>query len=222
MWRQADGMNRNDRPVRVVADDREERGGVIEALRAMEGVDLEVRRLSEGDFVVEERFVVERKTLADLAGSVIDARLFRQGTRLVQGARRGVLVLEGTGRDLDGVSVRREALQGALITMGVFYGLALLRSRDVVETARLLLYIGRQARHFAQGAWSRPGYRPKGKRARQLFVLQGLPGLGPGRAARLLDHFGSVQAVAAASAVDLAAVGGIGETTAAHIRWALE
>jgi ERCC4-type nuclease len=54
-----------------------------------------------------------------------------------------------------------------------------------------------------------------------LFLLQGLPRVGPERAARLLDRFGSVQAVATASAADLATVDGIGDSIAARIRWAL-
>ena len=68
----------------------------------------------------------------------------------------------------------------------------------------------------------RPGYRPKRKRARQLFLLQGLPGVGPERAARLLERFGSVQAVVTASLDDLATVDGIGEKTAAKMRWAVQ
>ena len=68
----------------------------------------------------------------------------------------------------------------------------------------------------------RPGYRPKRKRARQLFLLQGLPGVGPARAARLLERFGSVQAVVTASADDLATVDGIGEKTAERMRWAVQ
>jgi DNA excision repair protein ERCC-4 len=118
--------------------------------------------------------------------------------------------------------VPREALQGALITVSVFYGLAVLRARDPAETARLLVYVGRQARQLARGALPRPGYRPKGKRAQQLFALQGLPGIGPGRAEKLIDRFGSLQRVATASAEDLAAIEGIGEHTAKRIRWALE
>ena len=55
-----------------------------------------------------------------------------------------------------------------------------------------------------------------------MFVLQGLPGIGPGRAKLLLEHFGSVQNVTRASASELAALDGIGDTTAAKIRWALE
>ncbi|OHE89318.1 MAG: hypothetical protein A3G75_00655 [Verrucomicrobia bacterium RIFCSPLOWO2_12_FULL_64_8] len=208
--------------VRIVADDRENAGGVIAELRGRPDVALEVRRLGSGDFVVEERFAVERKTLADFARSVIDARLFKQAAALAQGRHRGLLILEGRAADQGDGGVSREALQGALVTVSVFYGLAVLRARDAAETARLLVYLGRQAQQFAHGGLHRPGYRPKGKRARQLFVLQGLPGVGPGRAARLLERFGSVQAVAAATATDLATVDGIGGTTAAKIRWALE
>ncbi len=215
-------MNRVAAQVRMVADDRENAGGVIAELQGLAGVAVEVRRLAAGDFIVEDRFAVERKTLADFARSVIDARLFRQAAALAQGARRGVLILEGTAGDLGDVGVRREALQGALITVSVFYGLAVLRARNVAETARLLVYLGRQAQAVARGSLPRPGYRPKGRRARQLFLLQGLPGVGPGRAERLLDCFGSVQAVVVASPRELAAVDGIGESTAGRIRWALE
>jgi ERCC4-type nuclease len=215
-------MNHAQTPVRIVADDREEAGGVIGELRARVDVALEVRRLPAGDFLVEERFAVERKTLADFAQSVVDSRLFKQAAALVKGSRRAVLILEGTTADLGGGGVSRESLQGALITVSVFYGLAVLRARDATETARLLVYLGRQAQEFASGSWPRRGYRPKGKRARQLFVLQGLPGVGPERAARLLERFGSVQAVAVASSDELATVDGIAETTAARIRWAVE
>ncbi len=171
---------------------------------------------------MEGSVIVERKTLADLAASVIDGRVFRQAAAMVATGARAVVVLEGEARTSRELGVSREALQGALITIGVFYGLAILRSRDPSETARLLLYLGRQARRFAHGGLPRPGYRPKGKRARQLFILQGLPGVGPGRAARLLDTFGSVAAVASAPAELLAGVEGIGETTAQRIRWAVE
>ncbi len=208
--------------VRVVADDRESAGGVIEELRRFSDVLLEVRRLAVGDFIIEDRFALERKTLPDFAQSVVDARLFTQATALAQGARRGVLVLEGTMADLRDVGVSREALQGALVTVAVFFGLAVLRARDPAETARLIVFLGRQSQRFAQGSLYRRGYRPKGKRARQLFILQGLPGIGPGRAERLLERFGSVAEIAAASAAELEGVSGIGRATAERIRWVLE
>jgi ERCC4-type nuclease len=207
--------------VRIFADDRENAGGVIAALEALDGVAVEVRRLDCADYLVEERFAVERKTLRDFAASIIDGRVFRQASAMARSALRGVLVLEGDGGDLQAVGVRREALQGALIHLGVFLGLAVLRSRDPLETARLLLYLGRQAQTHHRGALARSGYRPKGWSARQLFLLQGLPRVGSERAARLLDRFGSVEAVMTASAAELATIDGIGAATASRIRWAL-
>ena len=80
-------MDRTNALIRIVADDREEAGGVIAELRGWADVALEVRRLPVGDFLVEERFAVERKTLADFSCSVVDARLFKQAAALVQGSR---------------------------------------------------------------------------------------------------------------------------------------
>ncbi len=206
----------------IVADDRENAGGVISELRMRPDVTLEVRRMTVGDFRVEDNYLIERKTLGDFAASVVDARLFKQAAAMASGHCRGIIILEGTAGDAEKIGVSREALQGALITVSVFYGLAVLRARDPAETARLLVYLGQQACRFARGARPRHGYRPKGRRARQLFVLQGLPGIGPGRAESLLEHFGSVQGVALASAADLGCVDGIGAQTALRIRWALE
>ncbi len=215
-------MHRANDPIRIVADDRENAGGVIAELRRRDDVVVEISRLGVGDFLVEDNIAVERKTLPDFAASIIDARWFRQSAAMAAGTRRGVIILEGTGATSGRLGVSREALQGALITVGVFYGLAILRATDAAETARLLVYLGRQAQRFFVGGLSRPGYRPKGRRARQLFILQGLPGIGPERAERLLAHFGSVANVTKASADELAAIDGIGESTAAKIRWAVE
>jgi DNA excision repair protein ERCC-4 len=210
-------------PVRIVADDRENAGGVIAELRKRPDVSVEVRRLTVGDFVIEDQALIERKTLVDFARSVVDARLFRQAAALIQTRHRAALILEGIAVGSGGAGgVSREAMQGALITVGMFYGLSVLRARDAAETALLLVFLGRQARQIARGGLPRPGYRPKGKRARQLFLLQGLPGVGPGRAGRLLDRFGSVRAVAAASPRELEGVEGIGATTAEKIGWAFD
>jgi len=51
--------------------------------------------------------------------------------------------------------------------------------------------------------------------------LQGLPGVGSERAARLLDEFGSVVAVVTASREELRSGDSIGERTADRIKWAV-
>ncbi len=96
----------------MVTDDRENAGGVIEALRARDDVALAARRLAAGDFLVEDNFAVERKTLADFAASVIGGRLFKQATALAQGARRSVLILEGAASRPEAGGVSRESPAG--------------------------------------------------------------------------------------------------------------
>jgi ERCC4-type nuclease len=104
----------------------------------------------------------------------------------------------------------------------LFCGIPLLRTRTPGETVRTMLFAARQGRTLASGALPRPGYRPRGKRARQIYILQGLPGIGPGRARRLLERFGSVEAVMKAGIEDLRSVAGIGRQVAEKLRWSVE
>ncbi|MDX8405559.1 MAG: ERCC4 domain-containing protein [Mariprofundus sp.] len=209
------------RPVRIVVDDRERRCGILPLLNNMESVIVTVSRLTCGDYAVDDHLLFERKTLTDLAISVKDGRLFRQGCRLAESGKRGVIILEGTSSDLAASGMRREALQGALITLTVFLGIPLLRSLNIQETARLMLYTARQSRAVASSALSRHGIRPRGKRKTQLHILQGLPGVGPERAHALLNTFRSIEAVLGASAEELAMIKGIGAHTAGTIQWAV-
>ena len=100
-------------------------------------------------------------------------------------------------------------------------GIPVLRSKEPDETARLMIYAARQIKAIARGGFQRPGYRPKNKRKRQLFILQGLPGVGREKAVRLLDNFGSVESVITADRDELQAVEGIGKNIADGIRSAV-
>ncbi|MCG8379855.1 MAG: helix-hairpin-helix domain-containing protein [Proteobacteria bacterium] len=212
---------------RVVVDDREVGSGAVAALRRVDEVDVVVQRLAVGDYAWDGRLLFERTRLIDLAASLKDGRLLRQACRLAAAPMRGVVILEGTTRDLAASGMRREAIQGALISITVMLGLPLLRAKDPEESARLMYYAARQRRTLG-GAAARethprplPARRPKGKRRTQLYILQGVPGVGPRRARRLLERFGSVEAALTASLEDLTSVSGIGQATAEAIRWAV-
>jgi len=214
-------MLKNNLPINIIADDRENKSEVIESLMGIENVKVSIYRLSIGDYQVDNRLIVERKTLKDFVVSIIDGRLFKQMLCLANSKSEGVLILEGTVSDMVEIGMTREAMQGALITVSLILGIPILRSKDPSETAKLIVYIGRQIESMAMGGVQRHGYRPKNKRKRQLFILQGLPGIGPGRAGRLLDRFGSVEAAISASSSELQSVDGIGKSIADKIRWAV-
>jgi len=207
------------RTIQIIADHREQKAGVIEALQTFPDVSISIQHLSLGDYQIDQKLLFERKTLVDLTVSIKDGRLFRQACQLASFPLRSVYILEGTAKDLLKSEMRREAIQGALITLSVLLGIPILRAKDVFETARLMLYTAKQVQAIATGSLVRPGVRPKGKRKNQLFLLQGLPGVGPARAQRLLDSFGSVEAVMTATVQELQSIEGIGSTTAKAIRW---
>ncbi len=149
------------RGVSIVVDAREARSGILNARRAVDGVTIEVRRLALGDYAVDGRLLIERKTLQDLTESIKDGRLFFQACKLAEAPLRSLIILEGTARSLKASRMRREALQGALITLAVYLGIPLLRSRDPQETVRLMVYAARQGRAVANGALPRKGKRPR-------------------------------------------------------------
>ncbi len=205
----------------IIADHREKNSGVSEALCTQENVTVEIRSLQLGDYRVDNLLLFERKTLPDFITSIKDGRIFRQGVQLASSSLRSVLILEGTSESIAKSGMRREAIQGALITLSLCLGIPVLRSANPEERARLILYAARQVKSFAVDSLPRRSIRPKGKRAVQLHILQGLPGVGPKRAQLLLSAFGSVEAVLAASVEDLNKIEGVGKITVQNIRWAV-
>jgi DNA excision repair protein ERCC-4 len=100
----------------------------------------------------------------------------------------------------------------------LIFDVPVFRSSDPAESARLILYIGSQLVRLRDSEYV-PYRQAKAKRkkSRQLRVLQSLPGVGPDRAKRLLEHFGTVRACFGASTEEITEVEGIESKTAAAI-----
>lgn len=205
-------------PIEIIADYRENQSSVWEYLSAFPDVRLRWKDLSTGDYIVEQGAIFERKTASDFAASLIDQRLFSQAKRLAEQPLRAGFIIEGGADDWNMLGVRREALQGALITLTLIFDLPVFRSRDPKETAQLLVYAGHQFARLHEDLPRYRIYKAKRKRTRELRLLATLPTVGSDRAYRLLDYFGSVQACITATASELERVPGIGPKTAAAIR----
>jgi DNA excision repair protein ERCC-4 len=205
-------------PVHIVADDRERASGIADRLREFPDIDLRIERLLVGDFVVSGQIVFERKRADDFAVSLIDGRLFSQAARLIKQPLRSACILEGNTEDWKRLGVRREALQGALISLSLIFDLPVFRSSDPQETARLLVYASRQFSrlHRAEPAYAHVA-KAKRLKTRRLRLLQSLPGIGPDRARGLLEHFGGVRACLLATVDQMIEVPGIGQKTAEAI-----
>ncbi|MFZ2655061.1 MAG: ERCC4 domain-containing protein [Victivallales bacterium] len=141
--------------IQIIADDREQKGGVIEALKSMQEVSLEIKRIPVGDYLVDKRFVFERKTLQDFSISIVQGRLFSQAQNLAKYDCHPVMILEGTSKDIAEYGVSREAVQGAIITISIIYGIPILRAKDSGETAKLMVQTAKQSVRTASGGIQR-------------------------------------------------------------------
>ena len=200
----------------IVIDDRERRSGILAALTDFPDLEVSVDHLSVGDYHVENRFFVERKRLDDLVASIADGRLFSQISRLSR-SLHPVLILEGTSKLIQNSHMSRAAIQGALIHVSLFYGVPILRSRNVEETAALLHTMGHQITSSSCASLHRSGKIPKSINKQKLFMLQRLPGVGPHKAIELLKHFGSIGKVMTATIDELRMAPGIGPLGAERI-----
>lgn len=206
--------------VRIQADDREKQSGMVDLLQLHPQFDLSIKRMCYGDYLVDGWLIVERKQINDLLVSIIDGRLFHQAKLLAQSPYKSLLIIEGRASDIQNSKIDRRVVLGALASIGLSYGVGILRSFNQLETVNVMLYAAQQKSRIEKNVTTRVyrgGYRPKSPQKQQLYLLQGLPGVGRKLAINLLSHFGCVGAVMRATEKELQAVEGVGEGKAADI-----
>jgi len=195
--------------VKILADVEERRSSVPECLRS-QGVAVEIVRLPVGDYVLSSHVAVERKTVSDLHRALVTGRLWSQVAALTHDFGTPYLIVEG--RDLDsarGLSSR--GVRGALLQV-LDSGIRLIRTDGPGDTAIWLRLMGVRMRSAdGRTVWRRGRRRmavsPAG-------VLATIPGVSPESARRLVERFGCIAAIAAASEAELREVTGIGAVRA--------
>ena len=185
--------------------------------RECEDFDVQMVHLPIGDYFIDSGVVVERKTYADFATSLVDGRLFPQAAALAQSPHRPVVLLEGP-KPLRMPDVHPHALKGAIVSLAVMWRLPVLHARDPEDALRILRFLAQQVGNSEQRILRRYDRKPKRIASRRLYMLQGLSGVGPALAQRLLIKFGSVERVVTADEESLTQVRGIGLRKAARIR----
>src|SRR5688572_5168636 len=207
--------------IKIIMDHREMNETLRQTLLSNPSVSLEIRTLKTGDFLVNDLLLVERKTLQDMVASIKDGRIFQQAARLTFAAEHHLIILEGTSQDIKSTRMKREAIQGAMICLSLKFRIPILRSISPEETGKLMI---RAYNQLADGQNNKRHLPPRPaslkrntKFKRQMFILQGLPGIGPAKAKMLLDKFGTLNAIFSASISDLKETDGVGKYTAEQI-----
>jgi ERCC4-type nuclease len=199
--------------VMITADMHEQTSRVPEMLRGL-GAQVEIRSLSRGDYIVGPQSLVERKTVADLHGSIASGRFWQQIGK-IRTVRWPYLLIEG--RSIFTGPVAANAIRGLCLAV-TDLGVTIIRTEDTPDTAAWLCRVALRRRGAA--IRNRPVYaqRPKSGAAPVAeAALACARGVSVETARTVLNHFGSLRAVGDASLDDLLALPGVGVQRASAI-----
>jgi ERCC4-type nuclease len=163
---------------RIQVDHSERAAPLLELLRQSNDFEVQLARLTVGDYLIDDEVLIERKTVADFAASLVDGRLFPQAARLARDGRRSLVLIEGPPA-ASMPDVRPHAVQGALVSLAAMWRLPVLHTVDADDSLRVMRFLAAQVRAGRERVMCRYGRKPKRLASRRLFLLQGLPGVGP-------------------------------------------
>ncbi len=203
---------------KVYVDQREIRSPVARELEK-QGMEVVLRTLEVGDYVVSDRAGIERKTVEDFLSTLMDGRdLFGQISDLARIFERPLLIIEGEGLYTTR-QIHPNAIRGVLSSIAIDFGVPIIFSKDEEDTAALISVIAKREQIDNKTGISLHGKKTAPTlKEQQEYVISSIPEIGPVVAKNLLQHFGSVEKVMLASREELMKVGLVGPKTADRIK----
>ncbi len=199
----------------VYIDYRERSGDITNYLREA-GVKIELTDLEVGDYLIGN-YIIERKTMDDLAASIVDGRIFKQLSALKSQSGKAIMVIEGNLIDFT-KKLDLNVYSGILLSIIEDFDIPLIITNSSKETAEFFKAIIRRLNiKKDKYAKLRLEKKPMELRDIQKFVLAGIPGINKVLAEKLLNTFGTLSSIANASPKQLMKVEGIGPQLARRI-----
>jgi len=206
--------------LRIVVDERERKSGIPDLLRAV-GINIEMKTLQIGDYIVAPETVVERKSIKDLIASVFDGRLFDQCNRLKEHFQFPIILMEGNVDEIIEITENPLIFYGAVSSIALDFKIPIIATPSADHTAKLLISMCSR-KEIPKGPFLKKIKKSNDVQKQQLAALSSLPGVGEKLSVRMLEKFGSPLKVFNASSTELAKVEGLGNARAKKIKKMLE
>ena len=206
--------------LRIVVDDREKKSGIPDLLKSV-GLNIEMKTLPIGDYIVAPETIVERKSIRDLMASVFDGRLFDQCTRLKEHFEHPIVLMEGNVDEIEEIMDNPLIFYGAISTVVLDFKIPVIPTPSAAHTAKLLVSMCSR-KDASKGPFLKKIKKSPDLERQQLSSLCSLPGVGEKFAVRMLEKFGTPLKVFTATTAELAKVEGLGEARAKKIKKVLD
>lgn len=189
-----------DEKIKIEVDNRE-RNSVVPALLMKEGFEVEWKQLPVADYLVNG-VAIERKSVGDLKGSIVNKRIISQLLELRQ-YERCFLFVEGIiDEDIySSPGVHENAFRGFLLSVGLDFNVNVIYTHDEKDTAKYIAVLARRKEKGLQGIRASKIHLTKEEQVQ--FILEGFPNVGAVKARKLIEKFGSLKKVFEASEEEL-------------------
>ena len=202
--------------LRIIIDERERKSGIPELLKKV-GVNIEIKTLSIGDYIVAPETVVERKSIKDFMSSIFDGRLFDQCNRLKEHFQFPIILIEGDVDEIDEIVDNPLVFYGAMSSIAIDFKIPIIPTPNASHTAKLLVSMCSR-KDVTKGPFLKKIRKSNDIQRQQLSVLCSLPGVGEKLAIRLLEKFGTPLRALSATTSELSKVNGLGSARAKKIK----
>lgn len=199
----------------IYVDFREKGSSLVKEL-LKQNISIKMKQLEVGDFLLSNQVVIEFKNIRDFVDSIVDGRLLQQLPSLLQ-YDKPVLIIEG---DEDIYSVRNvspEAIDGMLATIATSYRIPLFRTKNAIESARVLIAIAKREQKDKETIFTFHTSKPLDKSLLQEYIASSLPNVGGALAKKILLHFDNLNSFFKATKQELIAIEGLGDKKANDI-----
>ena len=210
----------NLKNLRIVVDEREKKSGIPDLLKGT-GINVEIKTLPIGDYIVAPETVVERKTISDLVSSIFDGRLFDQCNRLKEHYQFPILLIEGDIDEIEELTENPLIFYGAISSIAIDFKIPVIHTPNASHTSKLLISMCSR-KDASKGPFIKKIRKSSDIQKQQLSMLCSLPGVGEKTAIRMLEKFGTPLMVLSSSITELSKVGGLGEARAKNIKKVLQ
>ena len=206
--------------LRIVVDEREKKSGIPSLLKGI-GINLEIKTLPVGDYIVAPETIVERKSISDLVSSVFDGRLFDQCNRMKENFQFPIIIIEGDTSEIEELIENPFVFYGAVSSVAIDFKIPIISTPNASHTAKLLVSMCSR-KDVTKGPFIKKIRKSDDLQRQQLSVLSSLPGVGEKTAIRMLEKFGTPLKVFSASSTELSKISGLGELRAKKIKKMLQ
>jgi len=192
--------------VKIIVDSREKNSLIVSEIIHL-GMEVEFQTLKVGDYLINST-AIERKTVSDFIGSMINRRLLKQLEELQQYESK-LLIVEGIDEQElysnvyseEKIGMHPNAVRGFLLSILLKYKVPIIFTKNYEDTAKFLSVLAKKKSKEQLSLNVKK--KTLNKKENLQFIMEGFQGIGPVTSKKLLKKFKTIKNIINAKEKDL-------------------